>query len=544
MTANIEKLKSWLHDIADVIEQSQNLEPSHYSHFIQEPELAMRLVDIIAAMEELEVDEAKPYYSACIFALEICISQLQAAAETENKLAVKMLEQLMAHLADIIRSSEHTLVFWMPVLNAFYEVHVELSDELKDAYFDLVSEEEVETADETNHLNSIRDLIEELSDLSTFDIAENFFAQSYALPADFFADLVMDLYSIDEGHDIALLTLLHPKKDVREVVVATINSLMDEVTLSSISLSRLQAIKYWYPQEYYSQFDRWIKLQRKRGVVFQPEKKVPKLRIKASEIDGSGAQGVFIHYKQADVNRLCGLLYKDGLGIKDAWFTPNIPVAEVDRYYDESFEGTIMLREVDKDYLVRMTNHFLAIGIEQREMPDLHMLEMQEELGLQFMPQKIEPEVLLQQLTIQVSPFTQQRIDKALAHSKTWCQNKRFTESWFIENQAIDKIVNRHCSFVESVKVCDFESALKEVFAEEIEKQRPRWLFHFIWVALWLKSRARKNEITWEDSLLIAHLISHNFPLIDIPIMREIGHQTIQNSIETMHERRTHLTRH
>ncbi|WP_133129918.1 hypothetical protein [Legionella yabuuchiae] len=540
---SIDRLKTWLHDIADVIEQSQNLDPSHYSHFIQEPELALGLIDLIVVMDELDIDVAKPYYSACVFALEICISQLQAAAESQNKLAIKLLEQLMSHLADAIQTSDHSLSFWLPVLNAFYEVHVELSDELKDAYYELASEEELTLPQEEGaHLNSIRDLIEELSDLSAFDIAENFFAQSYALPAEFFTDLVIDLYSIEEGQDIALLTLLHPKAEVRDVVVSTIDLLIDKITLTPLSLSRLQAIKHWYPKSYHSQFERWIKVQRKRGVVFHAEKKNPTLRIKASEVDGSGAQGIFIHFKQRKINRLCGLLFKFEVGIKDAWFTPDIPSQELARYYDESFEETVMLREVDLNYLVLLTNHFLAISIEQGEMPDLHLLEIQEELGLQFIPNRLDERALLEQLTVQIAPFNPTRIDEALQRSKLWSKTKRFTESWYIETQGVDTVVNQFCSFIEGIKVCDFERAVSAVFEQVFEMQRERWLFHFIWVALWLKNKARKHEKAWEDCILIAHLIAHQKSLKEIPIMQEICEQTIQNSIETMTERKTHLT--
>ena len=81
-------------------------------------------------------------------------------------------------LADIINTNKHSLSFWLPILNAFYEVHVELTPELKDAYFELASQEDetIDEGDQFSHLDSIRELIKELSDLSIFDIAENFFA--------------------------------------------------------------------------------------------------------------------------------------------------------------------------------------------------------------------------------------------------------------------------------------------------------------------------------------------------------------------------------
>ena len=351
----------------------------------------------------------------------------------------------------------------------------------------------------------------------------------------------MDLYSIEEGHDIALLTLMHPKQEVRDVVVATHDQLIDNLTLSSASLSRLQTIKKWYPTEYHAQFDRWIKQQRKKGVVFSSEKSTPTLRIKASEVDGSGAQGIFIHLKKNRKNRLCGLLFKQGIGIKDAWITPVISATDIKRYYDEAFDDSVMLRDVDMPYLLMMTGHFLALTIEQGGMPDLHLLEMQEELGIQWNPCKLDVDYLIEQLSVQITPFTPDSIQASFKRSKSWPKSKRFTESWYMENAQIDKLVNRCCSFVDGIKVCRFEEAIQAVFAEDMELHRDQWIFHFLWIALWIKVKSRKNEKIWQDSFFIAYAIHNGTALDAIPIMHEICHQSVLNSIETMQERRTHL---
>ena len=79
------------------------------------------------------------------------------------------------------------------------------------------------------------------------------------------------------------------------------------------------------------------------------------------------------------------------------------------------------------------------------------------------------------------------------------------------------------------------------VFSEEMESQRDQWIFHFLWIAIWARSKARKNEKIWQDAFLIAYALHTGMPIKSIPIMREICHQSVLNSIETMHERRTHL---
>ncbi|MDI1352152.1 MAG: hypothetical protein PSV35_05185 [bacterium] len=544
MSTELSELQRLIAEMAVLIDRNDDPDPQLYALFFQHPEYAFHLIELLNNLDEEIVQEGPPIYSACVFAFDICVAQLQAAMDAKNKIIAKSLQQLMNRLADIINTNKHTLSYWLPILNAFYEVHVELTQELKDAYFELASQEDDDSDDDDPlaHLQSIRDLIHELSDLSIFDITENFFAQSYAMPPDFFTDLIVDLYSIAEGQDIALLTLLHPKIEVRGIAVATLDQIMDKVTLSSQSLSRLKIISEWYPQSYHPTFMRWIKEQRKKGVTFAPEPQLANMSIKATEVDGSGSQGVFIHVRHKRKNRLSGLLLKYDLGIKDAWVTPFIPASEVADYYRQAFEESVTLRDVSLDYFQIMVEHFLAITIARGDIPHLHFLEIQELLGMRLRPKLLDLDYLIEMLSIEITPFTEVVIADSLKRSKAWLKTKQFTESWYLENPLVDKIVNHNSSFIDGVKVCRLEEAIDAVFAEEMELNRDKWQFHFLWIALWLKAKTRKNEKAWQDSFLIAYMIHEGHPLKEIPVMKEITRQTVINSVETMQERRTHLS--
>ncbi|QLZ67393.1 hypothetical protein FOLKNPGA_00158 [Legionella sp. PC1000] len=543
MTSNSPELHRLLTEMATLIEQNAEPDPQLYTLFFQQPELAFKLTEIISNLEE-NLDEGLSVYSACVFALDICVAQLQGAAESNNKVTAKTLVQLMNHLAEMINLRKHTLSFWLPVLNSFYESHVELTEDLKNAYYELASDEEelIPEGEPISHLDAIRDLIHELSDLNVFEIAENFFAQSYAMPADFFVDLMADLYNIEEGADIGLLILLHPKAEVREIAVHTLDQIIRVVTLSSISLSRLQTIKYWYPKQYHELFDSWIKIQRKRGVVFAPEPEVAKVVIRATEVDGTGSQGVFLHVRKHRKNRLCGLLLKYELGLKDAWITPSLSVKDVKNYYTQAFDENVTLREVDLSYFTMMVEHFLEVTIKKGETPNVQFLEIQELLGVRLRPVKLDVDYLFEQLSIQVTPFTQEVISASLRRTKSWLKTKSFTESWYLENPLIDKIVNHNSSFVDGIRVCRMEEAMEAVFSEEMELHRDKWEFHFLWVSLWMKAKEKRNEKMWRDSFLIAYTIHEGTPLKEIPVMQEICRQTVINSVETMQERRTHLS--
>jgi len=149
----------------------------------------------------------------------------------------------------------------------------------------------------------------------------------------------------------------------------------------------------------------------------------------------------------------------------------------------------------------------------------------------------------MDELSVQITPFTEDVMTSSLQRSKLWLKNKQFTESWYLENPLVDKIVNHNSSFIDGVKVCRLEDAIADVFTEEMELHRNKWTFHFLWVALWAKAKAKKNEKIWQDSFLIAYAIHEGKPLNEIPVMNEICRQTVINSVETMQERKTHLSK-
>jgi len=542
MTMQPQDLEQWVLSIAAYIQRGETPPVDYYLSFAQEPDIASRLIGLIEGLDDNVIDGDDVYYSACIFAIDIFVSQLQMALEAGNKQSEAMLSVFMGCLASAIHAKKHTIAFWMPVLNVFYEMHVELSAELKYAYLQLADNEVVEPGGDETSASAIQHLINELSHLSIFDITEHLFAQSYAMPADFFIDLVTDLFSVDKGRDIGVLALLHPNSEVREVVMDELDDILETVTLTSEGLSRLQAISHWYAPYHHDKFNRWIKSQRKKGVVFCRATEPMHVSLQASEVDGGGAQGLFICLKDKKEYRIGSLLCKQGFGIKDTWITPPVSKENMGQYFEEAFDENITLRTVDVDYLVLIVNHFLAVMLAEGRMPTLHLLEIQEQLGLQFIPRFLDTKACIQALSVQISPFTPEAIQDSFKRSAKWPTTKGFTESWYFENAAIDTLVNKHCSLVDGVKICDFPAARACVLEQELERYRDWWLFHFLWLALWAKVKSRKNEKVWLDAFYIAHAIDMGMPLKDIPLMQKVCEQTVLNSMETMQDRRTYLS--
>ena len=77
MNKSIDQLKEWIQDISRRLVTNTDPESLHFASFLHDPKLSTVLIDIIAALPEENIDNERSYYSACIFALEICISQFQ-----------------------------------------------------------------------------------------------------------------------------------------------------------------------------------------------------------------------------------------------------------------------------------------------------------------------------------------------------------------------------------------------------------------------------------------------------------------------------------
>lgn len=538
---SFEQLKKWIHDVACLIDQGAEPE-SHFSvTFLRDSALGFQLIDLLSEQSEEDMDNRPAYFAALIFALDICLAQFQTEVEAGVRSALKMLNQLMDYLAKAILTRNHKLTYWMPILNSFYDVHVEVTDKLRDAYMELASMED-DYYEEEDQLHEIREMILELRNLSDYDIIEHFFSQSHAMPPEFFGDLITDLYQLDEGQEIALLGLLHPNPVVREVILETLEGLMPKLKLSSLSLTRLKWIKDWYPENFEPLFERFIKLQRKKEVVFLKESQGQALaRINVTEVDGSGAQGVFIEFKCGRKYRLCGLLLKLGYGVKDVWITDDLSKKEIHAYYQDSFENNVTLREVGQDYLETMVAHFLSINKSTNNVPNVYLLELEALLGFHFTVEPLDLESIIERLAVQISPFTQETLDLSFKRSKTWLTTKAFTETWYAETSQIDKLVNRCSALVHGVRVCDIEQAIQLIMEEVFEVERSDWIMHFLWVTLWLKAHPRKKDKFWQDCFFIVHSLHSGFPIKKMPVMYEIARQTVINSIETMQERRTYL---
>lgn len=535
-------LQRWLRAVARAIEtqvEPEELESLRFTHDIG---LSRYLIDALAALPEQDEEAQRSYYSACIYALDIAIIQIKTSLENGHQKMARFLNEVMQYLAQAIRNSGHSMSFWMPILTAFYDVHVDLSPELQDAYLALAEvDEESDAMDEGTQLETIRSMILDMSGLSSYEIVEHFFAQSYAMPPDFFIDLVLDLAQLSEGLELLPLLLLHPKADVRDVLLQVLPSVLGELQLNSVSLSRLQAIKAWYPKEQQDLFDIMIRAQRKKGVSFARPVTPLNALFWATEMDGSGSQGIYVQFRDQKKWRLAGMLVKEELGIKDAWMSSPMTKTDLQVYFSSQSEHGIHLRRVNHAYLRRIANHFLTFNCRSGEFPDVHVMALAEALGAPFYPEKIALSKSIEADLVRIQPYTEERVQAALTRSSQWVRGRAFAQSWFMESPEIDKAVNRFSQWHQGVRICDMTRAHEAVLNDLLLKQRGVWTFRLYWLYIWASVCPKKREHIAEDALILAHLLDEQYDMRNMGVFHDIAKQSVINSAETMSERRTHL---
>lgn len=539
----IDFLKEKLHRLADLILNNEEIGMEFYQLWIEKPHRVFVLLDLLDSLSDDALDDQKSEYSACIVAMDICVAHIQSAAENGQKSAELSLQKLMDTICDKMLARNHSLPFWMPVLNAFYDVQIELSSALKNAY--LLLAQEYDDAHPTSNeevIESIQDMLEGLAHLSIFERAEHIFAQSFVMQEDLFAELLYDLLSLEEGLDIAILSLMHPSADIRTISLEIIGSHISDVMLGPAALSRLQSISYWHTPENQAMMQGWIKAQRKKGAVFAPTQSCDTLRMKACEIDGSGTQGLALMYRHQGTSFLAGILVKSGIGIKDVWVNAIDTFGECQQQYQQLLSEDIYTRAVDNDYLRMICQHFLSESLGHAHMPALQFLQLQEQLGVHFVPEPIALHDSIEALSVELHPFTQSKMQEAIIYTRKWEKDGRFSQSWFVENSEVDALVNRCCTLEENTKACDLSEALPLLINEIFSKMRNYWCFHFFWNALWLKSTAQARERSWKDCLFLAYFLDQGGDMMQIPVMYQIAQQSVINSMETMTQRRTHLS--
>lgn len=535
-------LNRLLNELQDCLENDSPISQQFYDDLQQHPEYGMVVLKRIPTLQENNIDEEKLLVIYLHF-IELCLTLLRIASEHEQRWAIKVLEQYQSVLASLIKQYPQSSQ-WMSVVNIFYSADISLDENVKRVYLHTLQSTHQFEKEPLSQRQMLQQLLSEDSDSDEFDVAEMFFSQTSALPAEYFPAFVRELleFELEKATNAAVLFLLHPDRTVRQLILGNLDELFQGFSLTSVSLTRLPLIRQWLPADEKAYIDPFYASQRKLGIEFSTFKKQKITEIKATEMDGSGSQAIFFVLKHRRQFQTAGVLVKREMGIKDAWLAePSTQNTNKDFSLKAMYQN-IALRKVDTEYAETLISHHIAEGLQLDKIPNIRLIQLSELCGFKLLPALFNFESSLEQLLKLVPELDEEFIKKSLKRSGKWHKTKSFTSAWIDETAELDKLVNSHCSFVQGTKFCNMSEARDDIINHYMETHRELWMHHFIWMTLWAKPHARHNEYLWKDTLVLAHVINQGMALNTIPIMQSMTELCILASIETMETRKTHLS--
>lgn len=542
------KIKQLLSLLVDSFANDVPLESIFYDEIQAHPEYGIDVMEFVIKLDEdfVENDDSSTSSSvvmACFHYIEMCLIQLKLAEESFKKWADSLIQKYQSTLLKLMTDHPESL-YWLPIINLFYEADIEINQDIQNKYLAILDSHQKQEDRVEHQQILVEQLLSDDSEASEYDIAELFFAQTNALPREYFPSFLKELisFNLTKAVNTTILFLLHPVMEVRNLVQQNILDIFGELTLPPESMSRLLMIRHWLPEDEKGFLEPLLTLQRKKGATFAELRQGKIVEILATEMDGSGAQALFLLIKRRKGYQAGGLLVKRYFGIKDTWLSPLLKKEEAKNYAQQSLQGSFYLRKVDQQYLDLIIADHIYHAHKLNSVPHIHLLRLQEITTSQWQASPLDIDLLINQLKQEMPELDDEYIQKSLKRSGNWYKKYYFTESWFDENPDLDRLVTQHCSFIDGIKHCDMSSALQDVMANYFEPRREQWLDHFLWLCLWAKPAAKHNEYLWRDAFVIVNALYNNEPLLSLPIIQIICEHSILQSVESMESRKTHLS--
>lgn len=324
--------------------------------------------------------------------------------------------------------------------------------------------------------------------------------------------------------EAAALLLLDQDEPVRRSVATT---LLQRAELASpVTLRRLIAVRTWLPDPERHLVDQVVREARLKAVESARWSEVSAVSdIRASTIDGSGAQGFLIASAVGRKRRLASILVKDGVGIADAWGGEPISARELSRTLSFAEVETAQ-RPVSRRYLDQVVCHNLAVGLEVGRLPPPGLLQVAEQLGAtDWRPGRLDWRKSLEAIVARLpaSATGPAAVTQAIATSADWAAATVAVESWFEDGPEVRAIVGGTAKRLSP-------TLTGRVIAEVIEPRRLKWAQKFADVACWLDHGG--DEATGGKFAIVARELASGRPARELPLMVDIALRTIQAAHE------------
>ncbi|HUB46446.1 MAG TPA: hypothetical protein VMB73_15805 [Acetobacteraceae bacterium] len=327
------------------------------------------------------------------------------------------------------------------------------------------------------------------------------------------------------------LMLLDANEEVRRAAALALDQNAAPETLSPVSLRRVIALRNWIPEADRGVLDQAIRKARTKGV--QPAQWEPASEyiVRASPIDGSGAQSVVFTGKSGRTGLFAGLLLKQGFGIRDAWCSPDAPRREISSAV-AGLQRQVAAPEIERAYVDVVVQNAIAAGVAQSHPPDPALLQIAEatnDTDWKDRPLDVaaESERLFRELP--ADQQTEAAVTASAARTLAWMRSEHLADSWFEDDAEVNDVLA-------AMRRRDPSAASRGLLDGPMGARRGTWAERFLLTALWAQAvkpgqpaplGTGKRAITWRDLAVLAREVLSTRPLHEILVMQEIASRSV-----------------
>jgi len=329
------------------------------------------------------------------------------------------------------------------------------------------------------------------------------------------------------AHENAILMLLHPETEVRTQVVNLLDQLTDKKLFTPFDLRRLIVIRNWVAEEEREPIDQLILKLKKNKLQPAPFLPTKPSRITATIVDGAGAGMIMFETKKLKQRVVGGILFKIGVGIKDAWSINKAPKHCFDGLLEQYESTGTEYKNVPISYLHAIVQHFLYEAVSSKQVPSAMLLELTEAIGTdKWRPNPLDWPATVQSLTEMV-PYTSDQLIQQALDSASWSWDVTLSDYWFesgpIVEQAVIEAKERH--------EIDTSQSLETITTQCLMDQcLEKWKLILLITALWMKSEKR-NE-TFIELVCVLEALKNNIKPENIPVIMNISSKSVASLIQ------------
>jgi hypothetical protein len=169
--------------------------------------------------------------------------------------------------------------------------------------------------------------------------------------------------------------------------------------------------------------------------------------------------------------------------------------------------------------------HAIGVGVASAHVPPAPFLRFAELVGgAEWRDRRLNVAAEAARLFDSLDPADRSpdAVSASLRRSGRWiAEDMPFAESWFEDSAAVREAIGR-------APRRDRQAAANMLLRNVLPEQRPVWAERLLLMALWAQAAAdRAHHARWRDFAVLAHALSGDRTLEDIPFMQAVADKTV-----------------